>query len=85
MNKKIFLILLIFFTQLAAFKLNNTNIIIAQGDITKSKTESIVNAANEQLAGGGGVCGAIFKAICKTLVINILQPKVFAAQPEKLT
>ena len=39
-----------------------TKLIIEQGDITHSKVKAIVNAANEQLAGGAGVCGAIFKA-----------------------
>ena len=32
------------------------------GDITASKLEVVVNAANANLAAGGGVCGAIFAA-----------------------
>ena len=42
---------------------------IVRNDITKMKTDVVVNAANTQLKYGSGVCGAVFNAAGKEKLI----------------
>ena len=69
------------------YKINNTTIHLAQGDITKLHSklgitvDAIVNAANTELARGSGVCGAIFQAAQGTEKRDYLTEQIQAYFP----
>ena len=68
MLKRIFALLGLFLAYTAhgmpqsVHNVNGIAVVVQRGNITQAAAQIIVNAANEELLGGAGVCGTIFKA-----------------------
>lgn len=48
--------------QVLSLHVGQSRIELVEGDLVTQAVDAIVNAANEALQQGGGVCGAIFRA-----------------------
>ena len=67
------------------FPVNRRLLVLLEGDITKVPVDAVVNAANSQLIGGGGVDGAIHRAGGPSIMaeLDAMRPKIGACATGK--
>ena len=60
------------------FAVNDSVLVLLEGDITKVPVDAVVNAANSQLVGRGGVDGAIHRAGGRSIMaeLDAMRPKI---------
>ena len=67
------------------FAVNDGVLVLLEGDITKVPVDAVVNAANSQLIGGGGVDGAIHRAGGPSIMaeLDAMRPNIGACPTGK--
>ena len=67
------------------FAVNDSVLVLLEGDITKVPVDAVVNAANSQLVGGGGVDGAIHRAGGRSIMaeLDAMRPNIGACPTGK--
>ena len=67
------------------FAVNDSVLVLLEGDITKVTVDAVVNAANSELIGGGGVDGAIHRAGGRSIMAELdeMRPKIGACPTGK--